>query len=584
MRFLDTSRIRTRFDERVRAADGAEMSVDLYLPPEPGRYPVVLNRTPADNNRAGRPGISSAPAERWKALAAQGFIVAAADVRGRGDSDGQFKPFVNEGDDGAATIAWLRGLEECNGKIGLFGSGYGAFCAWAAAVTDGHVDAVVSISPFGAPGEGLVHRGGAVRLDWLFWMHLIGGRSVQPPNAPPWKAIYRHWPLLTMDDALGRSDIAWREWLEHLDQRDPFWRSLHLTDEIAGLDVPALHVTGWWDGQAAAAHYYFQAACRSRGPQQLIVGPWDTAAIRHRALEIGGFDFGPRSVLDLDELIAEFFKDVLSADGPGMCPTNQAQRIDAHRIDARRTGVQVFVTGRNEWINAPGWPPVSRGTLTLYLSSTSGANTRRGDGQLSIGPLIGQGADAVTQNPDVPVDYQPLFVSFAAGANPLGFTLDQAHVTSRDEALVYTADPLMETVTVMGYPTVTLTVRTPAADADLHVLLSDTFPLGTRDLHLSHSTLRLATLRAFKPGAPTTVQLTLDPIAHDFLPGHHIRLTVTASLFPLYARNPQVAGYVTACEPAIATIELLHGPDCPAALTLPLAEGLRAVARWFGSH
>src|ERR1700722_6766694 len=159
MRFVDTSRIRIRLDERVRAHDGTELSVDLYLPSFPGRYPVLMNRTVVDNNRGGRPGISSPPAERWKAYAAQGYIVAVSDVRGRGDADGTFIPFVNEASDGAATIAWLRSLDECNGKIGLFGSGYGAFCAWAAAVTDRHVDAIVSISPFGAVGEGLAHRG-----------------------------------------------------------------------------------------------------------------------------------------------------------------------------------------------------------------------------------------------------------------------------------------------------------------------------------------------------------------------------------------------------------------------------------------
>jgi len=566
MRFLDTSRIRTRFDERVLAADGTEMSVDLYLPPEPGRYPVVLNRTPADNNRAGRAGISLAPAERWKAFAAQGYIVAAADVRGRGDADGKFKPFVHEGDDGAATIAWLRGLDECNGKIGVFGSGYGAFCAWAAAVTDGQVDAVASISPFGAVGEGLVHRGGAVRLDWLFWMHLIGGRSVQPPNAPPWKAIYRHWPLQTMDEALGRSDIWWKEWLDHLDREDPLWKPLDLADRIAVLRVPGLHVTGWWDGQAASAHYYYQAARRSGAPQQIIIGPWETASTRRPAAQVGGFDFGPRSVLDLDETMAGFFHAYLR--GNGAADLNAEGHGRPQQDEAQ---IRLFVTGRNEWVTTPNWPYDSAETVELHLSSTLGANTRRGDGVLCVTAPNAMRQDRVTHNPQVPVEFQPQFVAFAAGANPQGFTLDQAHLSAYDEALVYTADPLQRLLTVFGRPTVTLTVRTTAPDADLYVLLSDNFPLGIRDLHLGHAALRLATLKSFKAGTPVTVVLELDAIAHDFLPGHQIRLTVTPSLYPLYARNPHVREYTCAREPAIADIELLHGPAAVSVLTLPLA-------------
>jgi putative CocE/NonD family hydrolase len=565
MRFLDTSRIRIRLDERVRAYDGTELSVDLYLPAERGRYPVLLERTAADNNRVGRAGVSSAPAERWKRLAAEGFIVASADVRGRGDSDGRFVPFLTEVDDGAATVRWLRNLSECDGQVGVMGSGYAAYCAWAAAVGDGRVGAVASVSPLGAVGDGLVHRGGAIRLDWLFWMHLIGGRTVQPANVPPWKTIFRHWPLRTMDDALGRADIWWKDWLAHLDRDDPFWNALALADRIAALKVPGLHVTGWWDGAGAAAHYYYSAARRSGAPQRLIIGPWDSAAVRRPASVVGGFDFGPRSLIDLDETLLAFFDAQLrngqSADAeisrPGRSP--------------RRTQSQVFITGRNEWITVGKWPPDPRKILHLYITSTLGANTRRGDGALSAAAPTAAAEDGVTHNPRMPVFFQPQFQSFAAGANLVEFSLDQAHITAADEALVYTGVPLEKTLTVVGRPRVALNVKTSAADADLYILLSDCFPLGARDLHLSHGAVRLATLERFKAGETIRVELEFDPIAHDFLPGHQIRLSVTPSLFPLYACNPQAMNYTSAAEPRTADIELLHGPPTLAYLVLPLA-------------
>ncbi len=556
MRFLDTSRIRTRLDERMAAADGAELSIDLYLPPEPGRYPVLLNRTPADNNRAGNPGISLPPAERWKAFAAQGYIVAAADVRGRGDSDGQFVPFVDEASDGAATVAWLRKLQECDGQIGLFGSGYGAFCAWAAAVADGHVGAVVSTSPFGAVGKGLVHRDGAVRLDWLFWMHLVGGRTVQPVNVPPWPRIHRHLPLNTMDEALGRDDTAWRDWLAHPDPGDSFWAALDLAERISTLETPGLHITGWWDGQLSAAHYYHAAACRGGAPQKLMVGPWDTAAVRRPAPKVGGFDFGPRSLIGPDETLIEFFDSCLKPDKP-----------DLGEFPAAR----IFVTGRNEWATCRSWPTDSKDTLTLHLGSTLGANTRRGDGILSAVPLQEGGMDVIAHNPAVPVDFQPRFASFSLEDTQASFSLDQAHITSRDEALVYTSEPLAQSITVSGCPKATLTVRTTAPDADVYLLLSDSFPAGMRDLHLSHAGTRLATLESFRPGDPTTVELELGPIAHEFMVGHRIRITVVPSLYPLYARNPQTGDYLTGADPAMAHIELHFGAHAPALLRLPLA-------------
>ncbi len=544
MRFLDTSSIRTLFNERVVAEDGVELSVDLYLPSEPGLYPVLLNRTPADNNRAGRAGISEAPAERWAKLAAQGYIIAAADVRGRGDSGGTFTPFVNEASDGAVTIAWLRNFSEANGKIGLFGSGYAAFCAWAAACIDGDIGAIVSSSPFGAVGEGLVHNGGVVRLDWLFWMHLIGGRTVQPPNVPPWPNIYRHLPLGTMDEALGRSDIWWRDWLEHLDPNDAFWDSLDLKNKVSSLNVPSLHITGWWDGQLSGARYYHQAMAQSDAQQHLIIGPWDTAAVRRPlSTALGGFDFGPASILDIDEELGKFFDENLKDEMP--VPPRPRPRA------------RLFVTGRNEWIERDKWPStIDDHTLKLFLSSTQGANTRRGDGRLDFNPINTEAMDSFVHNPEMPVAFQHRFVGFGAEASPKSLALDQAHITARDESLVYTSEPLLKGVTVLGRARVKLSINVDAPDADLYVLLSDSFPGETRDLHLSHGVIRLSTLSSFRPDKLTAVTLELGEVAHDFLSGHQIRLTVTSSLFPLYARNLQTEKYVGADKPNLATIEL----------------------------
>ena len=413
------------------------------------------------------------------------------------------------------------------------------FCAWAAACADKNIDAIVSLSPFGAVGEGLVHNGGAVRLDWLFWMHLIGGRTVQPANVPNWSAIYKHLPLNTMDEALGRSDIWWKDWLSHLDPNDPYWEPLNLNKSIAELNTPALHVTGWWDGQLAGARYYHQAATQSQAPQHLIIGPWDTAGVRRPQQRVGGFDFGPRSVLDMDEEVGHFFDEYLKS----------------HTLTKPRPNAKLFVTGRNEWVESEGWPSTpSNQSREFFLSSTMGANTRRGDGCLATKPIKDNAVDRVTHNPDMPVLFQPNFVGFATGS--CGFSLDQGSITARDEALVYTSEPIPETITVSGRTSISLSIKTDATDADIFVLLSDVFPGGTRDLHLSHAALRLSTFNGFKSGELSTVELNLSDVNHDFLVGHQLRITVTPSLFLLYSRNPQSADYVGCDKPAIAEIEV----------------------------
>ena len=57
-------------------------------------------------------------------FARHGYNVVIQDVRGRGDSEGEFYPFRNEGRDGAETIAWLRTAAESNGRIGMYGFSY----------------------------------------------------------------------------------------------------------------------------------------------------------------------------------------------------------------------------------------------------------------------------------------------------------------------------------------------------------------------------------------------------------------------------------------------------------------------------
>lgn len=555
MRFLDTSRIRVRLNQRVAAADGTELSVDLYLPPRPGRYPVLLHRTASDNNRSPHLPYRPSSAERWKAYAAQGFIVATADVRGRGDSDGSFEPFANEGADGAATVNWLRMMPECNGTVGAFGTGYAAFCAWAAVAAGAAIDAVASISPFGAVGQGLPHRGGAVRLDWLFWMHLIGGRTLQPASLPPWPDIHRHLPLKSMNAALGRRDAPWEKWLQHLDPEDPFWAPLRLAEPLAKRPIPGLHVTGWWDAQLRGTHYYYDAARRSGAPQSLIIGPWDSAAIRHPTAVVGGCDFGLRSMIEIDEIVPQFFAAQL--------------RGEHNQWAMQRT--TCFITGCNEWVDSDGWPVGEAHKMSeLHLASDGNANTRRGNGVLSYTASSTEGFDEVTHNPSVPVEFQQGFRSFAASEWSL--ILDQGHITARDEALVYTSSPLSSSLTVCGRPSVTLTVRCETPDADLYILLSDVFPLGSRDLHLSHAPIRLATVRDFRPSRLLVLTLELDEIAHEFLPGHSVRLTIVPSLFPSYARNLHQADYVTAVDATLSVISLLHGGANRACLRLPATQ------------
>jgi uncharacterized protein len=58
-----------------------------------------------------------------------------------------------------------------------------------------------------------------------------------------------------------------------------------------------------------------------------------------------------------------------------------------------------------------------------------------------------------------------------------------------------------------------------------------------------------------------------------FLPGHAIRLEVSSSNFPRYARNTNTGGVIAEDGPddlVVATNRVFHGPSHPSRLVLPI--------------
>lgn len=557
MRFGSSGRVRTRICEGVPTRDGTCLSADIYLPPDPGSYPALVTMTPYDNNRSPRVQGGSDPlqakADLYRLLADNGYLVAAVDVRGRGDSDGSFVPFANDASDGADVIAWVRGLGECGGTVGVFGAGYAGFAGIAAALGGG-VDALYAVSPFGVGGEGLVARGGAVRLEWLFWMHLIAGRTLQPADVPRWDQVFESLPVSAMHEVLGRDNIWWSDWIKQLDPTDELWSPLRVVFEQLGtLSAPMLLQTGWWDTCQPATLSYWQSA--TTGPsalRELVVGPWDTASTRNPSRHVGGLDFGAAASVDATDLLLDWFDDQLG---------QSASRRDGSRV-------RVFETGSDRWIDVASWPPESE-SRSLWLSSEGRANTRAGDGWLIPGvPGSGQHPDGYSYDPARPARWQPGAAAFSRNGPPL--VLDESHLTTRDDVLVYTTKPAETAWSFAGAGELVLYAETDAPDTDWIATLSDVFPDDGSAIHLAHAAVRARTHAEFTPGVITKFTLTFSDIAHSVQVNHALRLTVTSSLLPLYARNPNAPDYLDAVETTVAQQRIHHDDRYPSRLQLPV--------------
>ena len=133
----------TEFGVAVKMRDGVTLRADVYRPAQEGRYPVLLERTPYDKNGERSFGL---------AAATRGYVVVVQDVRGRYQSEGEFRPYEHEGRDGYDTIEWAAAQPWSDGNVGTFGLSYPGAVQWLAAVeSPPHLKAMVPAMTFSTP-------------------------------------------------------------------------------------------------------------------------------------------------------------------------------------------------------------------------------------------------------------------------------------------------------------------------------------------------------------------------------------------------------------------------------------------------
>ncbi len=325
--------------------------------------------------------------------------------------------------------------------------------------------------------------------------------------------------------------------------------------------VPALHIGGWFDIFVSNTARTF-TAFKARGVQgqRLIIGPWDhlnaTGVYPDR-------QFG------------------MTADAITQDLTGHHQRFFDRWLRGR-TGAQdgdapvrIFVMGIDQWRDEQDWPLPDTSYVPYYLHGSGRANSSAGDGRLSP-EVPGQAAtDTYLYDPMRPVPTLGGRVMLPSTANAAG-AVDQRPAQARDDVLCFTTEVLTEPVEVTGHVSLTLYVSSSAPDTDFTGKLVDVFPDG-RAIFLTDGILRaryrnsLAEPEPLTPGVPYQVTLDLSVTSNVFLPGHRIGLEVSSSNFPRFDRNTNTGG-VIAGESAtqVAVNRVLHGPDYPSQLTLPV--------------
>jgi uncharacterized protein len=537
--------------------DGVVLVSDHYYPPAPGPHPTLLMRQPY-----GRDIASTVVYAHPVWFAAHGYNVVIQDVRGRGDSEGEFYPFRNEGRDGAETIRWLRTRGESNGSVGMYGFSYQGMTQLLAAAEN--PPGLVCIAPAQTACDlyhGWFYRQGALRLasslGWGLQMLKADARRRKLREASDglekaWVDL-RSQPLVTpyglhpqlQDEGLP-SYV--RDWFTH-DLPGPYWSALDVSESLAKIAVPALHVSGWFDTYLSGSVSGFLALAAHAEHQYLVAGPW--VHIPWGEL-IGEQNLGPEALLDTDSLLLRWFNHWLK---------NSGEFSSEPRI-------RHFALGANRWFDAEAFPTER---LSLYLHSGGRADSRKGDGVLSnSAPDSVEPRDIFVYDPETPV-LAPGGVAALAGP------VNQAQLETGNNLLVYTGPPLTEPLHILGSPQLMLYCTTSAAHADFTGKLVRVRPGGQAEfvcIGIARSSY-LFRESGYRADAIHCWEISLEPTSCVFATGDAIRLEVASSAFPLYDRNPS-----TEVSPWLAdswnwqrsTQMVLHDAQHPSRLSLPVVK------------
>src|ERR1700722_8579920 len=208
-------------------SDGTRLVADAWRPAEDGRFPVLLQRIPYGRSVASAPVLPSP-----EHLARLGYAVVVQDVRGRGDSDGEWVPFVHEAIDGAESVEWAADLPFSDGRVVTYGFSYQGVNQLLAAAR--RPRGLVGIAPMmcAADARGMVAEGGAIMWEATARWAAQLGTSEEDDRARSVDLLAR--PLR---DAIGADAPSWyADWVERPDD-DEYWSLL--AADLDAIEVPA---------------------------------------------------------------------------------------------------------------------------------------------------------------------------------------------------------------------------------------------------------------------------------------------------------------------------------------------------------
>ncbi|MCC6591214.1 MAG: CocE/NonD family hydrolase [Bryobacterales bacterium] len=550
----------------VPMRDGVKLYADVYRPAGPGKFPVIVCRTPYSTERY--------PAAYDAAVffSRRGYVFVYQDVRGRHESEGKWEPFRNDIEDGYDTIEWAAKQPWSNGKVGMEGGSYLGHVQWRAAMAKPpHLATIFPSVAATSLYHDWITLNGGWRLSFNFgWgpirqesrimqntgMHTMPGG----PESISYDTMLWYLPLTGMQKLAGRNAQFYKDWIAHPDY-DAYWKKLNAEEVMDQIGIPVHTFGGWFDifSQGTLRGYAIMskkgATETARKGSNMVIGPWGHGSSR----KFGDLDFGEHGHVDAHALELRWFDFWLKGMQNGL---------------DKDPPVKLYVMGRNQWSGEWEYPLARTQYKKMFLSSNGHAATARGDGKLGWAAPNSDAKDVYKYDPNNPVP--SLGGNNCCGTPTPAGPKDQRPLEGRNDILVYTSDFLTEPVEVTGPVKLVLYASTDVRDTDWVAKLVDVYPDG-RALSMAEGIMRARYRegtdkpKLVEPGKVLEYVVDMVGTSVEFQKGHRIRVDVTSSHFPQFDRNPNTGeNFGTSSVVKVATQTVHHSPAYQSHLLLPV--------------
>jgi len=547
----------------ITMSDGVVLAGSLYRPRgTDARLPTIVVLVPY-----GRLVYEEGP---YNAIyfAKRGYSALVMDLRGSGDSGGELTPWRGTASDGVETLDWIARQPWSTGKVGTFGcSALGETQMVLGARNHPGHRAIIASGAGGAVGSAAnrysyfgLFEGGVFQLAGGFgWFSQYGTLRPDAPPAQPFEhaSVLREWPVESLVSRVRPAPNGYSEFMS-LPLDDPRWRELGFLSDDDDIRVPSFIINTWGDQTLGDTMAYAEMqrqreAARGQVTQRVVIAPGNHC---HQEKVGQKNTFGDITIANADrpwrEWYLKWFDFWLKGEGAGL---------------ADLPPYTYFMLGENRWYEADTWPPKTTRPQRWYLGSGGHANTSRGDGSLGLADDSRATFDEYRYDPQDPAPSRGGPVCCTGNRADRSGPIDQHDVEARDDALVFTSQPLAQDLRIAGPIRAQIAFSSDSPDTDLVARLVDVFPDG-RAISIQEGALQLRYRKGF--AIPTLlpkdeiqeVSVDMRSIAYRLSAGHRLRLDISSSSFPRLARNPNSGETSLAgTNPRVATNRVHYAPS-----------------------